>query len=142
MVLAEFTIEIPLLSLVFHVIFKWTTVFSFKHTCKTTQQAPFPFPTTTTTHNTMSGSSAPPGGHKTLQKRRQAQAAKEKKASQTPASATQAGLAGSTNNILKIFTDEADGWKVDPSAVLFLAVAFIFSVIALHVISKVTGKLF
>lgn len=43
--------------------------------------------------------------------------------------------------MLKLFTDEAEGLNVDPLVVLFLSVGFIFSVIALHVIAKVTGKL-
>ncbi|KAH3902625.1 probable Protein transport protein Sec61 subunit beta [Saccharomycodes ludwigii] len=85
----------------------------------------------------------PPGGQRTLQKRRQAQNAKENKLKQTPTSARAAGFGGSSNNILKIFTDEAsNGLRVDPLAVLFLAVGFIFSVVALHVIAKMTGKLF
>jgi len=42
---------------------------------------------------------------------------------------------------LKLYTDEAQGLRVDPLVVLFLAVGFIFSVIALHVIAKLTGKI-
>lgn len=42
--------------------------------------------------------------------------------------------------MLKLFTDEAQGLRVDPLVVLFLAVGFIFSVIILHVFAKVTGK--
>lgn len=87
-------------------------------------------------------SSTPPGGQRTLQKRRQAQAAKDNKAKQTPTSTRSAGFGGSSNSILKIFTDEANGLRVDPLVVLFLAVGFIFSVVALHVISKVTGRIF
>lgn len=87
-------------------------------------------------------SATPPGGQRTLQKRRQAQNAKEKQLKQTPASTRQAGHGGSSSSILKIYTDEANGLRVDPLVVLFLAVAFIFSVVALHVIAKVTGKLF
>ena len=44
--------------------------------------------------------------------------------------------------MLKIYTDEADGFKIDPLVVLIFAVAFIFSVVVLHVISKLTGKIF
>ncbi|KAL3229269.1 Protein transport protein SBH1 [Nakaseomyces bracarensis] len=84
----------------------------------------------------------PPGGHRTLQKRRQAQAIKEKQQSQTPTSTRQAGFGGSSNTILKIFTDEADGLRVDPLVVLFLAVGFIFSVMSLHLIAKMTGYVF
>ncbi|BAO42648.1 Protein transport protein Sec61 subunit beta [Kluyveromyces marxianus] len=83
-----------------------------------------------------------PGGQKTLQKRRNAQLLKEKKANQTPASARQAGFGGSSSSILKLYTDEANGLRVDPLVVLFLAVAFVFSVVALHVVAKVSGKIF
>ncbi|CCF60525.1 hypothetical protein KAFR_0K01710 [Kazachstania africana CBS 2517] len=87
-------------------------------------------------------STTPPGGQRTLQKRRQAQSAKEKQTKQTPTSTRAAGHGGSSSSILKIYTDEANGLRVDPLVVLFLAVGFIFSVVALHVISKVTGKIF
>lgn len=84
----------------------------------------------------------PPGGQRTLQKRRQAQSVKEKQLKQTPTSTRQAGFGGSSNSILKLYTDEANGLRVDPLVVLFLAVGFIFSVVALHVVAKVTGKIF
>ncbi|AMD19604.1 HCL547Cp [Eremothecium sinecaudum] len=87
-------------------------------------------------------SPAPPGGQRTLQKRRAAQSAKDKQAKQTPASTRQAGFGGSSSSILKLYTDEANGLRVDPLVVLFMAVGFIFSVIILHVIAKVPGKLF
>ena len=91
---------------------------------------------------TPSSSPAPPGGQRTLQKRRQARSVKDKQANQTPTSTRQAGFGGSTNSILKIYTDEANGLRIDPLVVLFLAVGFIFSVVALHIITKVTGKIF
>ena len=91
---------------------------------------------------TPSSSPAPPGGQRTLQKRRQAKSVKDKQANQTPTSTRQAGFGGSTNSILKIYTDEANGLRIDPLVVLFLAVGFIFSVVALHIITKVTGKIF
>ena len=84
----------------------------------------------------------PPGGQRTLQKRRQAQSNKDKQLNKTPTSARSAGVDGSSNSILKIYTDEANGLRVDPLVVLFLAVGFIFSVVALHVLTKVTGKIF
>ncbi|SCU89047.1 LAMI_0D12222g1_1 [Lachancea mirantina] len=87
-------------------------------------------------------SPAPPGGQRTLQKRRQAQSVKDKQQKQTPASSRQAGFGGSSSSVLKLYTDEANGLRVDPLVVLFLAVGFIFSVVALHVVAKVTGKLF
>ncbi|EDO16432.1 hypothetical protein Kpol_1030p42 [Vanderwaltozyma polyspora DSM 70294] len=90
----------------------------------------------------MANTPPPPGGQRILQKRRQAQSAKDKQLKQTPTSARQAGFGGSTNSILKIYTDEANGLRVDPLVVLFLSVGFIFSVVILHVAAKVSGNLF
>lgn len=87
-------------------------------------------------------SPVPPGGQRTLQKRRAAHSAKEKQSKQVPASTRQAGFGGSSSNILKLYTDEANGLRVDPLAVLFMAVGFIFSVIVLHIMAKVPNKLF
>lgn len=58
-----------------------------------------------------------------------------------PTSARSAGAGGSSSTMLKLYTDEAQGLKVDPLIVLVLAVGFIFSVIGLHVVAKLTGKL-
>ncbi|CAD6622143.1 BJ4_G0004280.mRNA.1.CDS.1 [Saccharomyces cerevisiae] len=80
-------------------------------------------------------SPTPPGGQRTLQKRKQGSS--QKVAASAPKKST-----NSNNSILKIYSDEATGLRVDPLVVLFLAVGFIFSVVALHVISKVAGKLF
>ncbi|AJU50728.1 BBM_1a_G0015360.mRNA.1.CDS.1 [Saccharomyces cerevisiae] len=79
-------------------------------------------------------SPTPPGGQRTLQKRKQGSS--QKVAASAPKKNT------NSNSILKIYSDEATGLRVDPLVVLFLAVGFIFSVVALHVISKVAGKLF
>ncbi|EDO17045.1 hypothetical protein Kpol_530p15 [Vanderwaltozyma polyspora DSM 70294] len=78
--------------------------------------------------------STPPGGQRTLQKRRQAQSAKDKQSKATPSN--------EGSSIFKIYSEEANGLRVDPLVVLFLAVGFIFSVVALHVIAKVTSKAF
>ena len=83
-------------------------------------------------------SSVPPGGQRILQKRRQAQSVKEKQAKQTPTSARQAGHGGSSSSVLKLYTDEANGFRVDSLVVLFLSAGFIFSVIGLHLLSKFT----
>ncbi|CAI4060189.1 hypothetical protein N7582_001558 [Saccharomyces uvarum] len=80
-------------------------------------------------------SPTPPGGQRTMQKRNPG-------SSQKVAASAQTKNTKSNNSILKIFSDEATGLRVDPLVVLFLAVGFIFSVVALHVISKVAGKLF
>ncbi|CCC70346.1 hypothetical protein NCAS_0E02760 [Naumovozyma castellii] len=74
-------------------------------------------------------------GPRSLQKRKPA-AKKAESAQEKPATVN------SNNPIFKIYSDEANGLKVDPLVVLFLAVGFIFSVVALHVISKLTSKVF
>lgn len=79
---------------------------------------------------------APPGGQRTLQKRRYAKNAKKEASKKTPTSARSAGFDGSSASILKIFTDEADGFRVDPLVVMFMAVGFVFSVIVLHVLAR------
>ncbi|EJS44037.1 sbh2p [Saccharomyces arboricola H-6] len=82
--------------------------------------------------------SVPPGGQRILQKRRQAQSIKDKQAKQTPTSTRQAGHGGSSSSILKLYTDEANGYRVDSLVVLFLSVGFIFSVFGLHLLTKFT----
>ncbi|CCD25289.1 Arf family guanine nucleotide exchange factor SBH1 NDAI_0E04720 [Naumovozyma dairenensis CBS 421] len=82
----------------------------------------------------MATTSTPPGGQRTLQKRKQAPVAAKSKA--------ESASSPSSNPMLKIYSDEATGLKIDPLVVLFLAVGFIFSVVALHIISKITSKLF
>lgn len=93
----------------------------------------------------------PPGGARTLQKR----AAKQKALKNTAENAkksqnkslTTAELDGSTNNILKLFStgslkdsinvkDQGDGFKVQPVAIIVLALAFILTVIGLHLLNK------
>jgi len=45
------------------------------------------------------------------------------------------------NNVqTELYTDESPGLKVDPVVVLVLSLVFIFSVVALHVIAKITRK--
>lgn len=65
---------------------------------------------------------------------------KSQAANANPVSTQAAGAGGSNATMLKLFTDEAQGLRVDPLVVLFLAVGFIFSVIILHVFAKITGK--
>ncbi|OVF08397.1 putative Arf family guanine nucleotide exchange factor [Clavispora lusitaniae] len=88
----------------------------------------------------MSSSAVAPGGLRSAAKRRNAADKKSKDANQMPLSTRAAGAGGSSANMLKLFTDEAQGLRVDPLVVLFLAVGFIFSVIVLHVLAKITGK--
>jgi protein transport protein SEC61 subunit beta len=87
-------------------------------------------------------SSPAPGGQRTDLKRRNNAKSKAQSQQQTPTSTRAAGFGGSSSSLLKLYTDEAQGLRVDPLVVLFLAVGFIFSVIVLHVLAKVTGKVF
>lgn len=80
-----------------------------------------------------------PGGAQTLAKRR---ANKPAAKAQAPASSRAAGAGGSSASMLKIFNEEAQGLKVEPLVVLVFAIAFIFSVVSLHIIAKLTGKIF
>jgi protein transport protein SEC61 subunit beta len=43
--------------------------------------------------------------------------------------------------MLKLYTEEASGFRVDPVVVMVMALGFIFSVVALHVIAKLSAKL-
>uniref|UniRef100_UPI004074756E SEC61 beta subunit n=1 Tax=Chaetomium thermophilum (strain DSM 1495 / CBS 144.50 / IMI 039719) TaxID=759272 RepID=UPI004074756E len=82
----------------------------------------------------------PPGGARTAIRRRAAADQKERLANQRPNSTRAAGAGGSSNTMLKLYTDESPGLKVDPVVVLVLSLVFIFSVVALHVIAKITRK--
>ncbi|KAI0127000.1 Sec61beta family-domain-containing protein [Xylariales sp. AK1849] len=82
----------------------------------------------------------PPGGARTAIRRRAAADQKEKIANARPSSTRAAGAGGSTSTMLRLYTDESPGLKVDPVVVLVLSLVFIFSVVALHIIAKVTRK--
>ncbi|KAL1605133.1 Arf guanine nucleotide exchange factor sbh1 [Paraconiothyrium brasiliense] len=56
----------------------------------------------------------------------------EKSANQRPSSTRAAGAGGSSSTMLRLYTDESPGLKVDPVVVMTLSVVFIFSVVALH----------
>lgn len=81
-----------------------------------------------------------PGGLKNAIKRKNVAEKTAQSAKNLPLSTRAANGGGSSANMMKIFTDEASGLCVDPLVVLFLAVGFIFSVIVLHVLAKITGK--
>ncbi|XXZ99116.1 Arf guanine nucleotide exchange factor sbh1 [Meyerozyma guilliermondii] len=81
-----------------------------------------------------------PGGLRNAQKRKTVADKKSQAASAAPVSTRAAGAGGSSATMMQLFTDEAQGFRVDPLVVLFLAVGFIFSVIILHVFAKITGK--
>ncbi|PWN27466.1 hypothetical protein BDZ90DRAFT_179940 [Jaminaea rosea] len=59
-----------------------------------------------------------------------------------PNSTRAAGAGGSSNTMLRIYTDDNKGLSVDPVIVLVLAVSFVFSVVCLHVIGKVARIFF
>jgi len=85
-------------------------------------------------------SPTPPGGPKAAIRRRAAQDRAQKVANTRPSSTRAAGAGGSSSTMLKLYTDESPGLKVDPVIVLVLSLGFIFSVVALHVIAKLTRK--
>ncbi|EPS41839.1 hypothetical protein H072_4239 [Dactylellina haptotyla CBS 200.50] len=86
-------------------------------------------------------SPAPPGGPKTVIKRRAAADRAASQANARPSSTRAAGAGGSSSTMLKLYTDESPGLKVDPVVVLVLSLGFIFSVVALHIIAKISRKL-
>lgn len=77
-------------------------------------------------------SPAAPGGARTAIRRRAAADQKEKLANVRPTSTRAAGAGGSSSTMLRLYTDESPGLKVDPVVVLVLSLVFIFSVVALH----------
>ncbi|KAK3337420.1 Sec61beta family-domain-containing protein [Cercophora scortea] len=83
---------------------------------------------------------AAPGGARTAIRRRAAADQKEKVANVRPNSTRAAGAGGSSSTMLRLYTDESPGLKVDPVVVLVLSLVFIFSVVALHIIAKITRR--
>jgi protein transport protein SEC61 subunit beta len=82
----------------------------------------------------------PPGGARTAIRRRAAADQKDKIANARPNSTRSAGAGGSSSTMLRLYTDESPGLKVDPVVVLVLSLVFIMSVVALHIIAKITRK--
>ncbi|KAH7097301.1 Pre protein translocase Sec Sec61-beta subunit [Auriculariales sp. MPI-PUGE-AT-0066] len=68
----------------------------------------------------------------TAQIRRRASAAPNK-----PNSARAAGAGGSSNTMLKLYTDDSPGLRVDPFIVLVLSLSFIASIFFLHISAKI-----
>ncbi|KAJ6045062.1 Preprotein translocase Sec Sec61-beta subunit eukarya, partial [Penicillium canescens] len=81
-----------------------------------------------------------PGGPRAAMRRRAAADHKETLRNARPSSTRSAGAGGSSGTMLKLYTDESPGLRVDPVVVLVLSLGFIFSVVGLHVIAKVTRK--
>ncbi|CAO1634594.1 unnamed protein product [Jaminaea pallidilutea] len=74
--------------------------------------------------------------------RRRAAQTGNKEVSQRPNSTRAAGAGGSSNTMLRIYTDDSKGLSVDPVVVLVLAISFVFSVVALHILGKVARWFF
>ncbi|KAK5446722.1 Arf guanine nucleotide exchange factor sbh1 [Exophiala xenobiotica] len=83
---------------------------------------------------------SPPGGPRSAIRRRAAADHKESVKNARPASTRAAGAGGSSGTMLRLYTDESPGLKVDPMVILFLSLGFIFSVVALHLIAKITKR--
>ncbi|KAJ5219300.1 Protein transport protein Sec61 subunit beta [Penicillium cinerascens] len=81
-----------------------------------------------------------PGGPRAAMRRRATADHKETLRNARPSSTRSAGAGGSSGTMLKLYTDESPGLRVDPVVVLVLSLGFIFSVVGLHVIAKITRK--
>lgn len=77
-------------------------------------------------------SPTPPGGPRAALRRRAAADHKETLRNARPSSTRSAGAGGSSGTMLKLYTDESPGLRVDPVVVLVLSLGFIFSVVGLH----------
>jgi protein transport protein SEC61 subunit beta len=73
-----------------------------------------------------------PGGPRAAMRRRAAADHKETIRNARPSSTRSAGAGGSSGTMLKLYTDESPGLRVDPVVVLVLSLGFIFSVVGLH----------
>ncbi|KAJ7468971.1 Sec61beta family-domain-containing protein [Mycena galericulata] len=58
-------------------------------------------------------------------------------AASRPNSSRAAGAGGSSNTMLKLYTDDSPGLRVDPYIVLVLSLAFIGSIFFLHISAKI-----
>ncbi|KAF5354264.1 hypothetical protein D9756_007065 [Leucocoprinus leucothites] len=76
-----------------------------------------------------SGVAKPPGA----QIRRRAAGSQVSK----PNSSRAAGAGGSSNTMLKLYTDDSPGVRVDPFIVLVLSLSFIGSIFFLHISAKI-----
>ncbi|KAI0764975.1 Pre protein translocase Sec Sec61-beta subunit [Fomes fomentarius] len=79
---------------------------------------------------TPSGVAKPPGAG---QIRRRANGSQVSKPNSTRA----AGAGGSSNTMLKLYTDDSPGLRVDPFIVLVLSLSFIASIFFLHISAKI-----
>ncbi|PCH38931.1 Pre protein translocase Sec Sec61-beta subunit [Wolfiporia cocos MD-104 SS10] len=58
-----------------------------------------------------------------------------------PNSTRAAGAGGSSNTMLKLYTDDSPGLRVDPFIVLVLSLSFIASIFFLHISAKIVRAL-
>ena len=84
------------------------------------------------TTSSIARAGSPPGGPKSAIRRRAAADHKETIKNARPSSTRAAGAGGSSGTMLRLYTDESPGLKVDPMVIMFLSLGFIFSVVALH----------
>lgn len=86
------------------------------------------------TGNSVGRPSSPstPGGPRAAMRRRATADHKETLRNARPSSTRSAGAGGSSGTMLKLYTDESPGLRVDPVVVLVLSLGFIFSVVGLH----------
>ncbi|KAL7271231.1 hypothetical protein RUND412_006020 [Rhizina undulata] len=97
-------------------------------------------PASSGSENVISRTSSHPGGAKATAIRGRAVNRAAQSANARPASTRAAGAGGSSSTMMRLYTDESPGLKVDPVVVLVLSLVFIFSVVLLHVIAKITRK--
>ncbi|ERF72100.1 hypothetical protein EPUS_02891 [Endocarpon pusillum Z07020] len=83
---------------------------------------------------------SPPGGPRAAIRRRAAADHKDSIKNARPSSTRAAGAGGSSGTMLRLYTDESQGFRVDPVVVLVLSLGFIMSVVALHIIAKITKR--
>jgi protein transport protein SEC61 subunit beta len=82
--------------------------------------------------SSIAGPLSPPGGPRAAIRRRAAADHKETVKNARPSSTRAAGAGGSSGTMLRLYTDESQGFRVDPVVVLVLSLGFIMSVVALH----------
>ena len=85
-------------------------------------------------------SAAVPGGPKSALRRKANQNRQAAIQSDKPTSTRSVGAGGSTQALLDLYTDESSGLSIDPVVAMVMALGFILSVIALHIVAKLAGK--
>ncbi|KAH9845042.1 Protein transport protein Sec61 subunit beta [Teratosphaeria destructans] len=103
-------------------------------------QSPVDTPPTTGSTTARPSSPKAPGGPAAVIRRKAAADRDAKVANARPSSTRAAGAGGSSSTMLRLYTDESPGLKVDPFVVMVLSIGFIISVVALHIIAKITKR--